>query len=50
MNIWSTAEVIKKANEQIAIVNDLLVNDPEEFDESQFRKKTAAEINEPAMT
>jgi hypothetical protein len=50
MNIWSTAEVIKKANDQIAIVNDLLMNDPEEFDESQFRKKTIAEINEPAMT
>lgn len=50
MNIWAPPDVIKKANEQIKIVNDLLANEPEEFEESQFRKKTVAEINEPAMT
>lgn len=50
MNIWCPLQVITEANEQIKRVNDLLASSPEEFNESQFRKKTKAEINEPAMT
>ena len=49
MNIWTHDEVISKANEQISIMNTILNNDPEEFKETDFRKMTKQEQQEPAM-
>ena len=49
MNIWSPKEVIEAANEQISVSNTILEKDPEEFKESDFRKRSKAEILEPAL-
>jgi hypothetical protein len=49
MNIWSRHQVIDVANEQINIMNNILEQDPEEFKESDFRKKTKAEIQDVAL-
>jgi hypothetical protein len=49
MNIWSSKQVIEKAFENIESMNSILMQEPEEFDESDFRKKTPAEIMDPAM-
>lgn len=49
MNIWSPTEVIVKANEQITVINEILMEDPEEFTEADFRKQTVADLNTPAM-
>jgi hypothetical protein len=50
MSIWAPTCVIKDANEQIDIMNELHKTNPAEYDESQFRKKNKKEIMEPAMT
>jgi hypothetical protein len=50
MNIWSTHKVISAANDQINIMNSILEEDPEEFKENDFRKKTRAELQEIALT
>ena len=50
MNIWSTHKVICAANDQINIMNNILEEDPEEFKENDFRKKTRAELQEIAST
>lgn len=50
INIWSPKKVIHIANEQIALTNESLKKDPEEFKETDFRKKSKKEIMEPAMT
>ena len=46
MNIWSRKEVIDAANEQIEIMNNILEQNPEEFTENDFRKKSKSEIEE----
>jgi hypothetical protein len=50
MNIWAHTNVVKTANDRIAIVNELLSRDPEEFKERDFRKMSKHEFMEPAMT
>jgi hypothetical protein len=50
MNIWSPKKVIDKANDQIAIMNELHAQNPEVYEESDFRRKTKREIMDVAMT
>jgi hypothetical protein len=48
MIIWSRRNVIAAANEQIAIMNNILSVDPEKYIESDFRKMSRSEIHEQA--
>jgi hypothetical protein len=50
MNIWAPEGIINAANEWIECANAALREDPEEFDESHFRKMTKAEREDVAMT
>jgi hypothetical protein len=50
MNIWIPESVINAANEWIQCANEALREDPEDFNESHFRKKSKAERDAPAMT
>jgi hypothetical protein len=50
MNIWAHEDVVRQANEQIAVLNELLSRDPEEFKARDFRKMTKHERMQPAMT
>ena len=46
MIIWSRKNVITAANNQIAIMNNILSVDPEKYIESDFRKMSRAEQND----
>jgi hypothetical protein len=45
MNIWSPKHVISSANEYIEAVNDTHSRNPEEFNESDFRKASPRDRN-----